>query len=94
MAQIFRKQPTAAPTPTPTKTRPATTGGPTGKTTGMGRLRGNIDTVLSEVRKVTWPTREETRNLTIVVIGISVALGLFLGGIDFILGWVYTLLAH
>lgn len=39
--------------------------------------------VRSEVRKVVWPTREEARNLTIVVIALSVAVGAFLGGVDF-----------
>jgi preprotein translocase subunit SecE len=39
----------------------------------------------SEAKKVNWPDRETTRNLTIVVIGISVVLGLFLGAIDFLL---------
>jgi preprotein translocase subunit SecE len=39
----------------------------------------------AEMAKITWPDQETTRNLTIVVIGVSIALGLFLGGIDFIL---------
>jgi preprotein translocase subunit SecE len=39
----------------------------------------------AEMAKITWPDQETTRNLTIVVIGISVVMGLFLGGIDFIL---------
>ena len=39
----------------------------------------------SEAKKVNWPDRETTRNLTFVVIGISVVLGLLLGGIDFAL---------
>ena len=39
------------------------------------------DTV-SEMKKITWPDREATRNLTIVVIAISVVLGLALGGVD------------
>jgi preprotein translocase subunit SecE len=39
----------------------------------------------SEMNKINWPDRETTRNLTIVVIGISVVLGLLLGGIDYIL---------
>lgn len=91
MAQIFRKQPVAS--STPTKTRPAAKAeAPDNKP--LGRLRYNIDTIVSELRKVTWPTREETRNLTIVVIGISVALGIFLGGIDFILSWLYSLIVH
>jgi preprotein translocase subunit SecE len=37
----------------------------------------------SEMKKVNWPDRETTRNLTII--GISVVLGLLLGGIDYIL---------
>ncbi len=37
----------------------------------------------SEIRKVIWPDRETTRNLTIVVIAMSVLMGILLGGIDF-----------
>jgi preprotein translocase SecE subunit len=44
-------------------------------------VRAWRDTV-SELRKVAWPTRPETTNLTLVVIGVSAVLGLFLGGID------------
>lgn len=39
----------------------------------------------AEAKKVNWPDRETTRNLTVVVIGISVVLGLLLGGIDWAL---------
>ena len=38
--------------------------------------------VASELRKVTWPTREETIRLTAAVIIISLAVGLFVGGLD------------
>ena len=37
-----------------------------------------------ELSKVVWPTRKETIRLTSVVIGVSVAVGLFLGSLDFI----------
>jgi preprotein translocase subunit SecE len=36
----------------------------------------------AELRKVTWPTREEARNLTALVMVIMVALAVFLGGLD------------
>lgn len=36
----------------------------------------------SEMRKVVWPSREETRRLTLVVIGISLSIGLLLGLFD------------
>ncbi|MHB1134484.1 MAG: preprotein translocase subunit SecE [Chloroflexota bacterium] len=38
----------------------------------------------SELKKVVWPTREETINLTIIVIAVSVAMGVLLGGVDYL----------
>jgi preprotein translocase subunit SecE len=43
---------------------------------------------MSELRKVSWPTREETINLTIVVVVVAAALGLFLGGVDYVFNWI------
>ena len=41
--------------------------------------------VQEELKKVVWPTREEVIRLTVVVMLVSLIVGLFLGGIDFIL---------
>jgi preprotein translocase subunit SecE len=49
---------------------------------GLRRLYADT---LSEMKKINWPDRETTKNLTLVVIGISIALGILLGGIDFLL---------
>ncbi|MGD9714553.1 MAG: preprotein translocase subunit SecE [Thermomicrobiales bacterium] len=49
------------------------------------------DTV-AELKKVTWPDRETTKNLTIVVIAISAVLGAFLGGLDWILQQIFAAL--
>jgi preprotein translocase subunit SecE len=38
--------------------------------------------VIAELKKVTWPTREETVKLTVVVIIISILVGAFIGGLD------------
>ena len=38
--------------------------------------------VVTELKKVTWPTRAETIKLTAVVIAISVIVGLFIGALD------------
>lgn len=38
----------------------------------------------NEFKKVEWPSKDETKKLTLYVIGISIAIGLFVGGIDFI----------
>ncbi len=35
-----------------------------------------------ELKKVNWPSREQTTNLTIVVCVVVVAIALFLGGVD------------
>lgn len=36
-----------------------------------------------ELTKVNWPTREQTINYTLIVIGISIAVSIFLGGLDY-----------
>lgn len=38
--------------------------------------------VRTELAKVVWPTRAETIKLTLVVIGVSVGIGLFIGALD------------
>ena len=40
---------------------------------------------ISELKKVTWPTRQQTVNLTLLVVLVSVAVGIMLGVID----WVF-----
>lgn len=37
-----------------------------------------------ELKKVVWPSRQEVIRLTFVVIIISLIVGLFLGGLDFV----------
>jgi len=44
--------------------------------------------------KVTWPTVEEARNMTVVVILLSVAVGLILGLADLALSQLYLLILH
>ena len=48
----------------------------------LSRLRKGFNDIRSEVMKVSWPNREELRNLTIVVIGISAGVGVVLGLLD------------
>lgn len=48
-------------------------------------LRKFYHDTMSEIRKVVWPDRTQTRNLTLVVIAMSVAMGALLGTIDFVL---------
>jgi preprotein translocase subunit SecE len=55
----------------------------------LGGVRRIFDDTRAEVKKITWPDRETTRNLTLVVIAVSVVLGIVLGGIDFILFQIF-----
>ena len=94
------------PTPRPAAPRPAAApatrpaGAERGKTpTQRVAVEGRLEPVrrlyrdtMSEMRKVVWPDRETTKNLTLVVIGISVVLGVLLGGIDFLLQAVFAAL--
>ena len=50
-----------------------------------------FDTV-AELKKVTWPDKETTKNLTLVVIAISAALGVLLGGLDWVLQQLFALI--
>ena len=47
-----------------------------------------IADIVSELKRVTWPSRGEIANLTGVVIVISIILGLLLGGFDLLFSWV------
>ena len=42
-----------------------------------------IIAIIDELRKVVWPSRQETANLTVVVLVVAIAVGIFLGVIDF-----------
>ncbi len=52
----------------------------------LSRIRRAFISIRAEVLKVTWPNRDELRNLTIVVIGISAGVGIILGLLDVLLG--------
>jgi preprotein translocase subunit SecE len=50
---------------------------------------------VGELRKVSWPTRPEATQLTIVVLVVLAVMSAFLGTMDFLfsrlIGWVITL---
>ena len=52
---------------------------------GVARVREFVLEVLAEFRKVTWPSRQELINSTVVVIVVTVVLAFFLGAIDIVL---------
>ena len=43
----------------------------------MTRIRRFISEAVSELKKVSWPTVAQTRNLTVLVFTVSLAVGLY-----------------
>lgn len=49
------------------------------------KITNYIKESIAELKKVTWPTKKQTTNYTLLVIGISLAVAIFIGLADFIL---------
>ena len=48
----------------------------------FGNISRSVKEIYAELGRVTWPTKEETTRLSIIVVSISIVIGLFLGVID------------
>lgn len=46
----------------------------------------------TEVRKVVWPTRQETNQTTLIVVVLVIITGFILWGLDSLLGWLASLI--
>ena len=62
---------------------------------GREAARGNpfwrprfLTDVISELRKVVWPKREDVMHLTVVIVIVTILVGAVLGGIDVAFGWL------
>lgn len=51
----------------------------------MNKIANYFKGAREELAKVVWPSRETTVQHTLVVIGISVVVAIFLGAVDFLL---------
>ena len=47
---------------------------------------------MGELRKVTWPTRQEAINLTTIVLIVIGVMSLFLGLLDFLFSYLFSLI--
>lgn len=54
----------------------------------FNKLISYIKSSIEEMKKVTWPTKKETYNYTILVIGISIGVAAFLGALDYIFSYL------
>jgi preprotein translocase subunit SecE len=60
----------------------------------VSRIRRFIDEAWSELKKVSWPTREQVRNLTVLVFAVSFAVGLYITILDAAFAQLVSLLAQ
>ena len=60
----------------------------------MRRIRRYFDEVWSELRKVSWPTRLQVRNLTVLVFAISLVVGIYNALLDAFFQGVIALLVN
>jgi preprotein translocase subunit SecE len=46
----------------------------------------------AELRKVSWPTRQQATNLTLIVLAVTIVMAIFLGVVDFVFAGLIRLL--
>ncbi|MFO6237257.1 preprotein translocase subunit SecE, partial [Pseudomonas aeruginosa] len=45
-----------------------------------------------EIRKVVWPSRQETTQTTLIVVAVVLVMALLLWGLDSLLGWLVSMI--
>ena len=58
----------------------------------MTKLIRYIQSSIKELKKVIWPNKKETTQYTLLVIGISLAVAIFLGTLDYIFSKLLNLI--
>lgn len=51
-----------------------------------------LDEVRSEVKKVTWPDRQQLKNATLVILAFVAIVALLIGALDIVLQWLVVTL--
>ena len=49
-----------------------------------------IGEVKAEVKKVTWPDRQQLKNATLVIVGFVLVMALIIGVMDILLQWIFV----
>ena len=60
--------------------------------TQVNHITGYLRGVIEEIKKIKWPTKAETKRLTIYVVGVSLIVGLLVSGMDFLFQKVLALI--
>jgi preprotein translocase subunit SecE len=57
----------------------------------MGKVDEYVKASVREMKKVTWPTKKEAKNYTVLVIATSLAIAAFLGALDYVFSFGLSL---
>ena len=49
-----------------------------------------VTEVQGEIKKVTWPDREQLKNATLVIIGFVLLMAVLIGVMDIVLQWIFV----
>lgn len=58
----------------------------------MNALTTYLKEAYGELRKVSWPTKKQTVNYSLIVIGMSLAVAAFFGLLDFVFNWLLQII--
>ncbi|HPS40497.1 MAG TPA: preprotein translocase subunit SecE [Candidatus Woesebacteria bacterium] len=56
------------------------------------KIKKYFKEVITELKQTTWPSKDATKNMTLLVIVVAILLALYLGGIDFFLQKIMEIL--
>ncbi len=56
----------------------------------MSRIQRFVQDSWQELKKVNWPTPQQARNLTIMVLAVSTAVAIFISAFDYVFGLIAT----
>ena len=56
----------------------------------MSRIQRFVRDSYQELRKVNWPTPQQARNLTVVVLVVSAAVSMYIAAFDYVFGLIST----
>ena len=88
----------STPARTPVPGRPGNRPAPAGRPTAPQRAANAAATqdffrgIVSEMKRVTWPSRDEWVAATILTVALVVGVGIFTYLVDLAFGWIFTLL--
>jgi preprotein translocase subunit SecE len=54
----------------------------------LQRTRNILQETIVELKKTTWPTKQEATRLTMVVLGVIFAMSIYMGVLDFVLSFI------